>query len=175
MTIRISFIAILVCVALLAAELAYAHGDGASFEAQVGEYFMDIGYEPEVPVAGETLLLDLNLWREQNVSRADFDSAWVRLSQDGKTVLATGVAKPDLGPMTVLVQLPEDAGDLSLDVRFEKRGLEDWVVAEKTFTFSSESQKSSPLTSENFIQIALGFALGALVAFLGMRARTRLS
>lgn len=144
MTLRISFVSVLVLLVLGVVQSAHAHALGASFEAQVGEYLVDIGYDPDPPVAEDTLLLDLNLWREQNVSSADFDSAWVRLEQGGKTILATGVARPEFGPMTVLLKLPSEPGEAKLHVRFERKATTDWVVADTSFDFVIAPSPEAP-------------------------------
>src|SRR3989344_1463756 len=90
---------------LLGAALAYAHSEGTSLEKQVGDYTVDIGYEPEELRTGERLLLDFNLLSTEG-SPVDFTSVWVRLEEGGESVVATGVAKPAVGPATLLLKLP---------------------------------------------------------------------
>src|SRR3989344_1729945 len=82
---------------LLGAALAYAHSEGTSLEKQVGDYVVDIGYEPEELRTGERLLLDFNLLSTEG-SPVDFTSVWVRLESEGETLLATWVANPESGP-----------------------------------------------------------------------------
>lgn len=41
--------------------LALAHGEGPSLEKNVGNYIVDIGYEPEIIEAGSSVIFDFSL------------------------------------------------------------------------------------------------------------------
>lgn len=167
MMIRFSFFSVVAFSIVLFAPFVQAHSGGASFEEKIGEYFIDIGYDPAAPTAGENILLDLNLWKEKDISLADFDSAWVRLEQGGKTILATGVARPEFGTMTVSLKLPSEPGEMTLHVRFEEKGSTEPIVAEKSFTFPIAPSPSAPLPP--LVWAIVGFGVGAVVVFLMRR------
>lgn len=110
------FIAALV----LAPGLLSAHNLGASHEEMVGEYLVDIGYDPASPVEDDRLLLDLNLWDAKKVESIDFSSVWVRIENESGTLLATGVHKAEFGATTVLFRIPEGVTNVDVSVRFER-------------------------------------------------------
>ena len=43
-----------------------AHGSGASFEKVVGEYLIDVGYEPAERIEGDSQRFDFNVYNENN-------------------------------------------------------------------------------------------------------------
>ena len=150
-------------VSIIVPLVAFAHGDGASFERQVGDYIVDVGYEPENPQVGERLLLDLNILNADE-SPQDFTSVWVRLEEGGGSVLATGVAKSAVGPTTLLMKMPS-AGEFTLYARFELSGT---VLAEASFSLSvGEGEQSSSGNSDNWLLSALaGLIVGAAGVYL---------
>lgn len=116
--------------AFLFPALLFAHGMGASLEAVVGEYTIDIGYDPREVRAGERVLFDFSLLEKE--LPAEFDRVWVRMKSGDVTYLATGVGKAAIGPTTLLLVLPEEAaGTLQLLARFEREGI---PVVEKDFS-----------------------------------------
>lgn len=141
----------------------FAHSEGASFEKQAGGYIIDIGYEPENPQAGQRLLLNFSLLDTEERPE-DFTSVWVRLEDGGESVVATGVAKPALGPATLLMKMPS-AGELTLYARFERSGT---VLAEASFPLSvGEGEQSSSGKSDNWLLSALaGLIVGAVGVYL---------
>jgi hypothetical protein len=116
---------------LLMPGVVLAHGDGASFEAEAGDYLVDIGYDPAEPVGGNRMLFDFGLLA--GGEPAAFDRLWVRLEHNGELVLAGPISRMPLGPTTLTVRMPEQAGQLTVHARFE-RGSE--TLAEASFPLS---------------------------------------
>lgn len=159
----------LVALVLLLPFSASAHGDGSSFEQDVGQYFIDIGYEPAAPRAGERLLLDLALYDSQKFP-ADFTNAWVRMSQGSTTLLATAIHKAAVGPTTLLTLLPSSSEDLSIYVRFERAGREE-PLAEWTFATPVTPGEKESLSPFLLFTGALCAGLLALCSYLLIRTR----
>jgi len=141
--------------------LVSAHGDGASFETIVGDYLVDIGYEPELPTSGERLVLDFSL-REQD-AEAPFDRVWVRIEQYGKTVLAGGIGHAPIGP-TTLTMTPAREGELKVYARYEQSQK---TLAEVSFPIAvapaSENEGVMPWMYDALLAAAAafgGFVLG---------------
>jgi hypothetical protein len=116
-----------------------AHTEGASFEQAVGAYTIDVGYEPEKPTTAERVVFDFDL-RDTDDARVDFDTVWVRLEQDQRLVLATGVNRNAVGGAT-LVWVPPMAGEAHMTVRYMRAGN---VLSESTFVLPvTEGAESS--------------------------------
>jgi hypothetical protein len=99
---------------------ALAHTSGASYEQLVGEYQIDIGYDPPAPFGGDRLVFDFGTF-SRNGEPADFDYVWVRIEDDVRTVLATGVVQAEFGPTSLLYSLPNDAeGEYRVHARYQK-------------------------------------------------------
>lgn len=149
------------CTILAVPFLVSAHGTGASFEQDAGTYRVDIGYEPEELRAGDTLLLNFNLLTSEG-RPANFSSVWVRIEEGSESILATGVAKPAVGPATLLLTLPTSA-EFTLHVRFE-RG--ETVLAEASFPFTVAPGEES--RSNNDVgQWVFGGLAGLILGMLG--------
>lgn len=147
---------------------AYAHGFGASLERTVGEYWIDIGYDPSQVIAGDRMVFDFNLAEAAATSTpAAYDYVWVRLRGDDQTLFATAVRRADIGPTTLLYTLPRDMkGDLTLSVRYQK---ENATLAESDFTLPMAALKDSKLL---FWMIGSGLvaaAIGAGAVFIFLR------
>lgn len=141
----------------------FAHGTGFSYEEEVGEYRVDVGYDPEVFTAGERILLDLSLFKKGTTDeRMAYDSAWVRVTEGRQTYLATGVHHADTGPSTVLLVLPESVGaQVEIHARFEKDG-------ESIADISFPIQVNPPRGSFDFLPwtlLLLGVVAGAGIGF----------
>lgn len=103
--------------------LSLAHGSGVSLEATVDGKVIDVGYDPEVLVAGERVVFDFTLYDETKTTEIPFDRAWVRVEGDGAVLLSTGVGKAYIGPSTLLMHLPNPVPHATkLHVRFEEKG-----------------------------------------------------
>lgn len=95
----------------LAAGTAYAHGDKNSFEQNVDDHFVDIGYDVPFSVGNDTLL-DFDVFDlKGGNSRGPSDYSSIAISLESGSVIQwkRSVAKPDFGkPVTSLV--PERPG-----------------------------------------------------------------
>lgn len=152
-----------------------AHGLGTSLEREVDGYFVDVGYDPDPLRANRSVRFDFELYDEPvtddtaSAKSIDYTSVWVRLEQEGRTILATGVAKALWGPTTLLMDLPETVGPLTVHVRYE-RGEE--VLVDTSFTLNVEQSPEQTGISNNPVLPGLGgLVVGALLAFLVLRRR----
>lgn len=101
--------------------MASAHAWGASLEKVIGDYHIDIGYEPPVLMGGDRVVFDFTLLQATASTSVPFDYVWVRLRANDQAVLSTGVHKAELGPTSLLLELAEETeGDLEVYVRYQK-------------------------------------------------------
>lgn len=150
--------------AVLLPQIAEAHADGKSLEAEdEAGNSIDIGYS-ELPVAGESVTFGFSA-RDAEKNAISFDQIWVRISKDSATYVATGLAKAPIGKTVLTYRFPE-TGSYAIEVRFERAGES---VAEHTFILTasaSEDQASSAGISFNvLLSIAAGFLLGSLLTY----------
>ncbi len=108
-----------------------AHNTGRSFEKQIGNYLVDIGYNVETEiVAGEPVYFDYELYqREPAPGDAAYSDVWVRISQASTTLFATGIAHMTSG-QTGMMYTFDRPGTYTMSVRYE-RG--DTTLAETSF------------------------------------------
>jgi hypothetical protein len=163
---------VLMCVAAFVLPLCTsAHGLGLSWERQVGDHTVDIGYDP-VPMEDTRLLLDFELWGDTEKTIAvEYDRIWVRMQIAGQTIFATGIGKAPLGPTTLLLLLPQGlSGEAEILVRYEKEGA---VIAEALFpmTVAPMEQKASeslPL----LVLFVIGLTIGCGAMWYVLRRRS---
>ncbi|PIR83810.1 hypothetical protein COU18_02385 [Candidatus Kaiserbacteria bacterium CG10_big_fil_rev_8_21_14_0_10_51_14] len=169
-------ILVFLCI-ILAVPLSFAsaHGLGASLEREVEGYYVDVGYDPDPLRASRSVRFDFELYDvpattdPASTESIDYTSVWVRLEQEGRTILATGVAKALWGPTTLLMDLPETAGPLTIDVRFE-RGEDVLVGTSFTLNVEQSPEQAGISNSPVFPGIG-GLVVGALLTFLLFRRR----
>ncbi len=91
-----------VCIATLvfSTHSVFAHGTGASLEATSTVYLIDIGYDPVEFVAGSPSRFEFNLSKDGD--KVDYESVWVRIVENKKTKLATGISHDNFGKTTLL-------------------------------------------------------------------------
>lgn len=143
-----------------------AHGTGASYEAQVGDYFVDIGYSVAEPEVGEPVSFDFNLPDEHaGVAYAD---VWVRIDDpDGNVVLATGVHNAAFGGPRLSYAFMEE-GTYTIHARYEN-GPD--AVVETSFPITVTPASSMPgLTEVAFL--VLGVLFGAVLAYFVARRKS---
>ena len=149
-----------------------AHGAGVSFEQVVGDYVVDVGYDPAQPVSGDRLIFDFNLLSPVTSTNVPFDYVWVRLEHQTRTLLATGIVHAEYGPTSLLFTVPRDVtGDLTVKVRYQQS---DDTLAEATFQLPVAEQRKvfkdfAPLIGA----IAAGLAAGLAAAIVFMKFRPR--
>jgi hypothetical protein len=149
MTIFFRCTGILVCALIVGTSSAFAHSSGASFEAIQGPHTIDVGYDPVSIIEDDRVVFDLELWKSESKDQEKrepiaFSRVWTRLEYEGKTVMATGVSKPQYGPTTFMFTAFA-SGEWVLHVRYED---EKDTIVEASFPFSvgKRSQWGSTFT-----------------------------
>jgi hypothetical protein len=132
-----------------------AHVTGAFFEKEVGNFIVDIGYDPEIIVARESSAFSFDLLDKTNRDPQEFTSIWVKIDKGEQTTLATGIARQSLGITTLLYTFPE-AGEYELNVRYQSG---DDSIAEASFPIVVEEGEGGSLFGKFSSQIIVGFSL----------------
>lgn len=144
---------------------SYAHGTDGELIKESNGYTIDIGYEPEIIYAGETVSFDFLL--KKDTLKEEFTDVWVRITQDSKSIFATGIHNQDFGGTTLLYEF-EKEGNYVLHVRYQKDG-ESITEAEFPITVTpSESQiePNSPKPIAFIIGILFAFILGTALGII---------
>ncbi len=145
----ISTIAVAVSGFLFTTQSVFAHGEGASIEKEVGNYFIDIGYDPEKPETGVPVRLDFELSDKVSGAATVFSSVWVRIEKEKQTAFASGIHRSEFGKTGLLYTFGE-SGTYTISARFQNN--ED-TIAETSFSLavsealSSGGKSSTPDTS----------------------------
>lgn len=147
--------------------LLSAHGSGLSFEKEVGEYLVDIGYDSE-PRTGVPVRFEFNLLTLAG-EPASFDEVWVRILEEKMTSLAGPIRGQELGRTTLLYEF-SDEGVYTLDVSYRKNGNE---LAEAAFDLLVGAGAENPSRSP-WMYFGLGAAIGALAFLLILDSQKRL-
>lgn len=152
-------------VGALGTSTAGAHGSSTSWEVPVGQYVVDVGYEPEEFVAGQSTRFDFNLKQgsDEEALPAPFAEVWVRLKGVDATYLATGVRKQELGPTTLLYTFGKP-GPYTLEVSFRDEGGKE--VAATSLPISVADGDKGGTQSSWFVYSMLGAILGVVLANL---------
>ena len=140
-----------------------AHGGGESLEKVVGEYKVDIGYDPATLEAGSRSSFDFDLILNETGERSEFSDIWLRIMKGKQTVFASGVHKPSFGNTTMVYTFAE-GGEYSLDVRFQNEG---GKIAEASFPLTVQSTPSATGLGSgiSFLWLAIGAAMGVTGGF----------
>lgn len=145
---------------------SYAHGTGADLIKEINGYTIDIGYEPEIIYAGETVSFDFLL--KKDTLKEEFTDVWVRITQDSKSIFATGIHNQDFGGTTLLYEF-EKEGNYTLHVRYQKDGES---ISEAEFPIAvtpsdSQNESNSPkpviFIIVGLVAFILGTALGIII------------
>ena len=147
-------------IVLLVPKYVLAHATGESLEKTVGEYVVDIGYNPTIIEVGSPIVLDFNLLLSETGENVLFTDIWARIVKQNKTVFASGIHKPTFGGTTMVYTFPE-AGEYELMLRFQEEGNK---IVEASFPLTVESM---PGAGPNpFPWVLLGVLAGAVAGFL---------
>jgi len=150
-----------------------AHGDGASYEETIGNYFVDIGYDPVVPTAGEIIRFDFSVEDQESTSTAKiFTDVWVRIMYDNAVQFSGGIHRPVFGP-TGFAYVPYEAGTYTVFARFQN---ESEKIVETEFDVvvvsDSESDESTFVTIVPYVFVCLfGILIGAFSVVVMRRVR----
>lgn len=151
---------------------ASAHAVGESYNAQSGSYIVDVGYSTKQAAAGESVQFDFLLHPTSSpTDSSPFTDAWVTVtSKDtNAVVLATGVYNNDFGGPRLSYVFP-GPGTFIVDARYEDSTT---TLAEGSFPVTVLPPPRSIFTGATAIALALGAALGLVVALALLRSRSR--
>ena len=103
-----NFFACSVLCALMLPLLVHGHVAGVSYEEEKDGYLIDIGYTPEVLVAGNRVRFDFGLYSLSVPTAQDlFTDVWVRVTKDNEIYFSGNLAQPYFGPTAVNIKLVE--------------------------------------------------------------------
>ncbi len=151
--------------------ITLAHGDGASFETTVGEYFIDIGYSAPNPLVDEAVLFDFELTQGEEGPAVPFSDVWVRVeAEDGKVVFASGIYNSEFGGPRISYVFP-NAGNYTVSARYEN---EAGPITETSFpiTVGAAEDTGAPGEAEPYLFGAGGLVLGLLIASFVKRRKS---
>ncbi len=158
----------MVSISIFSHAMASAHGIGKSIERVMGDYLIDIGYDPDPLRAGENSVFDFVLKGSADKKEIPFTHVWVRLERGEGIVLAVGLKKADLGKTSLLYNFPE-AGEYQLTARFQDN---DKTLVEATvpvIVAPSIVEATQPAFPASFLEIGGAFLLGALMGVVAVR------
>ncbi len=147
-----------------------AHGEeGLSFEKQVGDVFIDIGYSVDKFTTDSSVIFSFVI-QDSEKNEIPFTDVWVRVVRDKSTVFATGINDSPLGGATMVYTFPT-SGEYELSARFQKDGKS---IAETTFPLLVTQESKESDGEGTIFFVAFGFLSGILVGWLLFRfMRTR--
>lgn len=138
-----------------------AHTNGASYEQVVGPYTIDIGYDPIAPYGGDRMVFDFGTFSRDGKA-VGFDYVWVRIESNARTILATGIARAEFGPTSLLFALPNELeGEITVHARYQKAGD---VLAEVEFPITVIQSEEERAKTRNRVLIGIVVAILAGVA-----------
>lgn len=112
----------------LSAPSVSAHGDSPSLEAEVGDYFIDIGHEELAPRTD--IEFGLDLFTKDPIEYADFASVDVRVTKEGAELKAQSLENDGVHIPVFVMNFPEP-GAYDMDVRF--LDAQDTLIVARTF------------------------------------------
>jgi len=152
-------LSIIITILFVGATIVRAHGSGASFEKQVENMLVDIGYSVEEFSTDSSVVFDFGL-KDANEAAVEFTDVWVRIVKDTSTVFATGVHNARLGGAIMTYVFPE-SGDYELSVRYQNDGEN---ISETTFPIVVKEKKDEE--ESNHFGILMLAALGLICALI---------
>lgn len=162
-------------VVLLFPLVAFAHGEGASYEAVVEGHIIDIGYSEPSPVAGDVVNFDFNLYPEGAGPGAEtpFTDVWVRIESQSGLLLASGIHNAEFGGTRLTLMFPF-AGTYTVSARYEHNG-EPVVATEFEFGVGPASDDAGIFSSAYTMPFGVGLIVGLVLFLLWSLFRERLS
>ena len=147
---------------------ALAHGQGLSLISTSTPYLIDVGY-PSPFTSKEPVLFDFLLRDLVSSELSSYKYVWVRIKQDGKTLLATGVTHQSLGPTSLLYTFVE-VGTYELNVSFRN---DEGVLSEATFpiTVAKSSSDSAGFDFMRALYLLIAVAIGATGSLIFSRRK----
>jgi len=146
--------------------VAFAHGDGASFELLTDTYFVDIGYDRPFQV-GEETLIDFSLLsvkKEKIEDLASFTKLTYSIHSGSNILHGRTITKPEFGKVFETIT-PEKRGNWTLTVDFISSDVSIFSTSFDTEILpSAKAQKRGPSTG--LIFAAIFTLIGGAVYFL---------
>ena len=150
----------------LAPFFGLAHGDGASFEKEIGGYLVDIGYSAPEPEAGEAVSFEFGL---KNNSKEDmgndvpFDDVWVKIASEEETIVfASGIYNSKFGGPRLNYVFPKE-GTYTISARFES---DSGALTEASFSLVVFPAKGGGGIDATYLFGLGGLLIGFLAAFV---------
>jgi len=145
-----------------------AHGSGASFEEQSGDFLIDVGYDPAIVLSGEQVRFDFNIINTKLVGTStQFTDVRVLLEKDSRVSFASGLHKPRFGKIGMTYVFPE-SGQYDLSVRFQNNGD---ILADASFVLNVDRGASSLGGPQGIILGIVGLLLGGAIVFIFKRRK----
>lgn len=154
-------IAVVTAALFVAIPFASAHEFGSSFEAEIEDGMIDIGYSVEEFTDDTSVIFDFEVV-DANKDEIPFTDVWVRLVRDKSTVLATGVHNADLGGSLLTYKFPS-AGEYVLHARFQNNGDK---VAEAEFPLMVQRGVTTRNGGSGALYAGMGFVGGMLLSIV---------
>ncbi len=167
-------IALVVLATFFLPVLAYAHALGASYEAWIDGYHIDIGYNSPAPTVGESVIFDFNFAVTATNTPA-YTDVWVRIDDpNGAVVLATALYNTEFGGPRMSYAFPR-VGTYTISARYEN-GSDPIVSASFPMTVIPDSYQRSFLGkiggTETLVALGVGLLLGALGLYVVRNRRS---
>ncbi|MFZ2522236.1 MAG: hypothetical protein WAX44_00015 [Minisyncoccia bacterium] len=159
---RQNIIKLLLHFSFLLPVIVLGHGTGGTFEEVVNGYKVDVGYEPEKVVSGESQRFDFDLY-DLGEKEVVFTQVWVNISQGSKTVFAGGINKSYIGGAGMTFIFPSP-GEHKINVRYEN---EDKSIVESSFLLEVEKNELVEGNSQKFYFLKNSFLFGIFGLILG--------
>jgi hypothetical protein len=138
---------------------ASAHGDSPSFEREVGDYLIDVGFDREGFRPGEEVTFNLDLYTTSDHPEfVSYDSIDIRISQENETLFKHTIQNDPVHIPSFTYTFPE-AGAYQLSFAYIESGA---VKVETTFDAVVEPMAGTVARTSNILII---IAAVVLVAF----------
>ena len=154
-------IAVILTGLFIGSTMVSAHGVGSSFEEQVGETLVDIGYNVEDFTTDTSVVFDFSIKNDEG-RELPFTDVWVRIVRDKSTVFATGIYNASLGGAIMTYTFP-GTGEYELSARFQDDGKS---IVEATFPLVVTSGASRLGENGSVIVSVLSFFGGAILSMM---------
>lgn len=144
------------------AAVVNAHSTGESFEREINGFVIDIGYDPAIIRTGELQRFDFELLAsDADQTPREYTHVWVRILEDKKTLLATGIHRQRVGPTTLLYTFSA-AGTYLLSVSYRDAAGE---IAAAEFPVVVKNSQNNGVSYNTIGAIGVIF-LGAVLIYI---------
>lgn len=141
-----------------------AHAFGESLEKEVDGYLVDIGYSTTEFVANSAVVFEFDLL-DENEEFIDYESVWLRIVKDERTILATGIHNAEFGGARITYTFAEP-GAYEFSARYEE-GIDS--IREATFLIEVLPNPNERGGGANIIFLFLAGIVGIAAGAIGVR------